>query len=243
MPKLLKLFMTIEQRAAARRNRIARWDGPIVGRWGRLRAWANMIAIDHGIFRLASFNLHALGRNAFRSAQPAPYQLAALQRKGLRTVVCLRGERESGSWQLEKEACRLLGLELVELRVRSRGAPEKELLLGMREFFARLEHPVLFHCKAGADRAGLVAALYLMLHEGVSAAQALRQLSPAYGHFRFAKTGILDLVIERYRDEGEAAGLGFEEWVETRYDAESLEREFVPGRFSDFIVDHVIRRE
>jgi protein tyrosine/serine phosphatase len=27
-----------------------------------------------------------------------------------------------------------------------------------------LEYPVLFHCKSGADRAGMMAALFLVLH-------------------------------------------------------------------------------
>lgn len=243
MASFLKRFQTSEHRAAARRAREARWDRALSGRRDRLAAWLHMLAIDHGLFRVAGYNLHTLGRHAFRSGQPAPHQLAALAAKGVRTVVCLRGERESGSWALQKETCARLGLHLVELKVRSRAAPEKELLLGARALFEQLEHPVLFHCKSGADRAGFVAALYMLVHEGASASQALEQLSPRFGHFRFAKTGILDLVLERYRDEGEAAGLTLEAWARTRYDPEALEREFVPGRISAFVVDHLIRRE
>lgn len=242
-PNVLNRFRSDETRHARRLARIARWDRPIEGVAGRLRAWTNMVLVDHGVFRLAYLNLHKVSDKLWRAAQPAPHQLARLRDRGLRTVVYLRGGREHGSWQLQKECCDALGLTLVDFVVRSRAAPDKETMLRAREFFASLHYPALVHCKSGADRAGFVSALYLLVHEGRSADEALRQLSLAYGHFRFAKTGILDAFFEAYRDEGEAQGLSFEDWVETRYDPERLAREFKPGLLSDILVDKVMHRE
>jgi hypothetical protein len=71
----------------------------------------------------------------------------------------------------------------------------------------------------------------------------MRQLSLRYGHFRFAKTGILDAFFEAYRLEGEAKGIAFLDWVATIYDPERLEREFKPGLFSSLVADKLIRRE
>lgn len=240
---MINRFRRDEDRYARRLARIARWDQPIAGVLGRLRAWTHMIVADHGLFRLAYLNLHRVSETLWRAAQPAPHQLARLRDKGLRTVVYLRGGREHGSWQLQKECCDALGLELVDFVVRSRAAPDKETLLRARRFFAGLQYPALVHCKSGADRAGFVSALYLVVHEGRPANEALRQLSLAYGHFRMAKTGILDAFFERFRDEGEAHGLSFEEWVETRYDPEALARDFKPGLISDILVDKMLRRE
>jgi protein tyrosine/serine phosphatase len=101
----------------------------------------------------------------------------------------------------------------------------------------------VLHCKSGADRAGFVAALYLIVHEGKPVAEALRQLSVRFGHFRFSKTGILDAFFDRYRAEGEAKGIPFLAWVETIYDPEALERDFKPGFWSNVLVDRVMRRE
>jgi protein tyrosine/serine phosphatase len=101
----------------------------------------------------------------------------------------------------------------------------------------------VLHCKSGADRVGFLAALYLMVHEGRPADEAMRQLSLRYGHFRFAKTGILDAFFERYRLEGEAQGVAFLEWVERTYDPDALQREFRPRFWSDFMVDRIMRRE
>ena len=127
----------------------------------------------------------------------------------MRTIVNLRGGREHGSWQLQKEACERLGIHLAEFIVRSRGAPDRETLLSAKEFFDRIEYPAVLHCKSGADRAGFVAALYLIVHEGKSVDEAQRQLSMRFGHFRFSKTGILDAFFDLYRREGEARGIPF----------------------------------
>jgi protein tyrosine/serine phosphatase len=223
--------------------RIARWDRPLEGRAGRVRAWANMLLVDHGVFRLAYLNKHRVTDRLWRSAQPAPYQLAQLKAEGVRTVVNLRGGREHGSWQLQKDACDRLGLTLVDFVVRSRGAPDRETILGAKRFFETVEYPAVLHCKSGADRAGFVAALYLIVHEGRPVDEALRQLSMRYGHFRFAKTGILDAFFERYLIEGELNGMPFLTWVETVYDPEALERDFRPSFWSDIVVDRIMRRE
>lgn len=224
--------------------RIARWDRPISGPVDRLRAHANMVLNDHGIVRLAYLNAHRVGERFWRAAQPAPHQIAALARKaGIRTVVTLRGGREYGSWPLEKEACERLGLKLEEFVLRSRAAPDRQTLLDLRDFFQRLTYPVLVHCKSGADRAGFMAALYVLIVEGGTAREALKQLGWRYGHFKFAKTGVLDAVIEAYRDEGEAKGLGFMEWVERVYDPQAVERGFRPGFWSNLIADRLLHRE
>jgi hypothetical protein len=57
----------------------------------RAMAYVDMLLVDHGIFRLGYLNLHRLGDRAWRSAQPAPYQIRSLARQGLRTIVNLRG--------------------------------------------------------------------------------------------------------------------------------------------------------
>lgn len=202
-----------------------------------------MLFVDHGIFRLIYLNLHEVAPGFYRSAQPVPHQLARFARMGGRSVVYLRGGREHGSWQLEQEACARLGLKFEEFVVRSRGAPQPDEMLAAEAFFSQLEKPVLVHCKSGADRAGFVSALYMLLAEKASADEALKQLSWRYGHFRHARTGILDAFFERYRDEGEARGLSFVTWVRDHYDPEALEREFRAGLISEILVDKIMRRE
>ena len=240
---MLNRFLKPEIRYARRMARIARWDRPVGGGVSRLRAWAHMVLVDHGAFRLFYLNRHQVTPNLWRSAQPAPHQLAWFAEQGVRTVINLRGGREHGSWQLQKEACDRLGLDLVELVVRSREAPDRETILNARDFFAGLKYPAVIHCKSGADRAGFVAALYLVLHEGRTVREAMRQLSLRYGHFRHARTGILDAFFERYRIEGEEKGIPFVDWVERIYDPQVLMRDFRPRFWSALVADRIMRRE
>jgi protein tyrosine/serine phosphatase len=227
----------------ARMARIAAWDRPILGPWQRLRAWSNMIFVDHGIFRLFYLNRHSVDGRLFRAAQPWPHHIARFAREGGKTLVYLRGGKEHGSWPLEKEAAEAHGLTIVEFMARSREAPSKEALREAETFFRDLPYPALIHCKSGADRAGFVAALYVLVHLKRPVAEAMRQLSARYGHFAWSKTGILDRFFEAYRDEGEAQGLSFRQWVETVYDPEKLTREFKPGFWSNVLVDRLLRRE
>lgn len=240
---MLNRFRKPETRYARRMARIERWDRPLTGTSDRLRAWTNMLLVDHGIFRLAYLNKYKVTPELWRSAQPAPYQIKALAKAGLKTIVNLRGGREHGAWQLQKDFCARHGIELVEFIVRSRGAPDREIILSAKNFFDGLTYPALIHCKSGADRAGFVSALYLIVREGRTVAEAMTQLSLKYGHFRFAKTGILDAFFELYRRQGEAKGMAFLEWVEKVYDPEELERSFRPSFWSDLLVDRIIHRE
>src|SRR4051794_28986646 len=241
-PSVFNRLLRPEVRYARRMARIARWDRPIGGPAGRVPAWANMLLVDPGVFRLAYLTRHQVSEGLWRPAQPAPYQIARFAAQGVRTIVNLRGGREHGSWPLEKEACDRHGIELIDFVLRSREAPDRDSLLRIKDFFGGLRYPALVHCKSGADRAGLFAALYLV-HEGRSAAEAMEQLSPRYGHFRFAKTGILDAFLELYRTEGEAKSLSFLEWADRVYDPDALQRSFKPRFWSNLLVDGVMRRE
>jgi protein tyrosine/serine phosphatase len=231
------------ERYHARMARIARWDRPLQGGWDRLRAWMSMIFVDHGVFRLFYLNRHSVDGKLFRAAQPWPHQIARFARDGGKSLVYLRGGREHGSWPLEKEAAESNGLVLTEFLARSREAPAKDMLLSSPAFFGNLQYPALIHCKSGADRAGFVAALYVLVHLGRPASEALEQLHAKYGHFHWSRTGILDLFFERYRDTGEARGIPFLEWVEVHYDPEALQRDFKPGFWSNLLVDKVLHRE
>ena len=226
-----------------RRQRLDRWRRPLVTRRDRLRAWANMVLVDHAFFRMAYLNLHRVSDSAWRSAQPTPYQIRALARRGVRTVVSLRGGQSFGSLPLEIEACRAEGLAFETFVLRSRAIPSRDELRALRALFARIEYPVLFHCKSGADRAGMMAALYLALHEGRTVAEARRQMGLRYGHVRQGRTGVLDAFFDAYERDCPDGSTSLAEWIETRYDRDAVIAGFRPWRIGAFITDRVLRRE
>jgi protein tyrosine/serine phosphatase len=240
---LFNRFRTDEERYARRMARIARWNRPIGGTLDRAGAWANMIFNDHGIFRLVYLNSHKVSDELWRSAQPTPWDIGGFALKGVKTIINLRGGREHGGWPLAREACTQYGIAYVDFILRSRGAPDREQLLAAPVFFETIQWPALVHCKSGADRAGFFAALYLLIRQNRTVAEAQAQLSMRYGHFRFAKTGILDAFFDMYASEGAAHGQSFLDWVANNYDPQKLEAEFKPSFWSSLVADRIIRRE
>src|SRR5947209_4291769 len=67
-------------------------------------------------------------------------------------------------------------------------------IAGILDIVRGAPKPLLIHCKSGADRTGLVAALYRYAEGGASAAEADRELSLAYGHFPYltSRSGAMD---------------------------------------------------
>lgn len=223
--------------------RIERWSRPLESGWDRLRAWANMLGPDHGILRYVVINRHRIGPKAWRSAQPLPHHIRQFAEAGGRTVVSLRGGQTFGSLPLEIEGCRRYGLEFRVCVLRSRGLPERDHFLRVLDFIDSIEEPVLFHCKSGADRVGLMSALYLILREGRSPGEAMAQLSRRFGHFRNGPTGVLDLLMEAYAADHDRDAIGLREWVETRYDPEAITAGFRPSGWGRLLVDAILRRE
>jgi protein tyrosine phosphatase (PTP) superfamily phosphohydrolase (DUF442 family) len=211
--------------------------------FGPLVWYFDMLVIDHGIFRLIYVNRHRLSQEAWRSAQPAPHHIRALKRRGLRTIINLRGERLCGSYWLEQAVCQHKGIKLVDFQLRSRAAPKREEIKAARDLFESVEYPILMHCKSGADRVGLMSALYRLFREGVPVAEAKRELSLRYGHFRQADTGILDRFFEKYLEDSKRKPMSFMEWIDTVYDPDALRHEFRSSGWARRLVDQILKRE
>jgi protein tyrosine phosphatase (PTP) superfamily phosphohydrolase (DUF442 family) len=205
--------------------------------------YSDLMFVDHGVFRVAYLNRHKLGATAWRSAQPAPYQISRMRRMGVKTIINLRGARQCGSYRLEQMACERAGIRLVDFQLRSRAAPTKAELLGARDVLQSIEYPILLHCKSGADRAGLMSALYMIVRENLPVADAKEQLSLKYGHIRQSDTGILDYFFERYLADNAANPIAFFDWVDQRYDPEELKRSFAAKAWANVLVNKVLKRE
>ncbi|MEL6829623.1 MAG: sulfur transferase domain-containing protein [Pseudomonadota bacterium] len=211
---------------------------------GRRRAEREMTLGDHGFLREHFQNLHPIGPKMWRSNQPNPAQIAEhVRRRGIRTILNLRGPSTRGYYLLEKEACRELGVALVDVQVRSRDTPSVETIQTLRALFKEIAYPALMHCKSGADRAGITASLYAHFELGQPVRQASQQLSKKYLHVREGKTGLLDAFFEAYLRDGEPDGLEFIDWVATRYDPAEVKRDFLASGSARLGIDRLLRRE
>jgi protein tyrosine phosphatase (PTP) superfamily phosphohydrolase (DUF442 family) len=218
-----------------------KWTAPPGQRRGAMD-WAELVFKDHGFLRVCWHNQHQIADGVWRSNQPGPARIAALGRAGIKTIVNLRGPRSDGGWQLEAEACRKAGITLLDFTARSRAAPSKDMLHDARDLFNSLETPALMHCKSGADRAGIMSALYLLIKERRPVREAMQQLAWKYGHVKAAKTGLLDAFFAAYVPF-EDDGMAFFDWVDDIYDPDTLTAAFVAQGWAVRLTDTLLRRE
>ena len=133
-------------------------------------------------------NFHAVKEGAFyRSAQLNKNELqSAIQEHKIRSVLNLRGAHPGQAWYDEELAVsQALGIAHYDYALSSHRFVTKQQIGEVLGIVRDAPKPLLVHCKAGADRAGLVSALYRFAGEGVSADQADRELSLVYGHFPY----------------------------------------------------------
>lgn len=209
----------------------------------RFAAHLDMNLVDHGVLRRFWSNRALLDEGVWRSNQPSPRVIRKLARQGFRTIVNFRGESRFGSYILERDACARHGIRLVDYRLYSRGLPSVADIFAVKRIFETAERPMLIHCKSGADRAGIAAALYVLAVKGGTVEEAQRQLSFRFLHVRHAKTGILDRFLDAYAEFNARQPTAFLDWVQNHYDPVALRAGFRPRGPAGLLVDGILRRE
>lgn len=157
-------------------------------------------------------NFHAItSGEAYRSAQLDRDELEHyIHRYRIRSVINLLGRDENAEWYREEVSiCKELKVAHYDIKLPSRSAPSEAKIRKLVSIFKSAPRPVLIHCRAGADRSGLAAAIWLVEIDSVSPYRARKELSIRYGHIPMGPTHVLDKFFDswarmRYsRDYGE----------------------------------------
>ena len=147
-------------------------------------------------------NFHAITPGeAYRSAQLDGDELKHYIRKyNIKSIINLRGKRTGRSWyRQELEICKRYGSRHYDLSIPADKSPSRDQLKTLRHLFENAPRPVLLHCKAGADRAGLAAALWKASVDSEPKALASKQLSLRFGHFPIGPTSALDDFFKKWQ--------------------------------------------
>ena len=159
---------------------------------------------------LKGINFHTVTRGIlYRSAQLTPSRLASyVEKHKIQSIVNLRGAQESRRWyRQEKEFSQKRGIShfdfnLSAIRPVSIGEMDRILII-MRN----APKPILIHCYAGADRTGLIAALWKLVEERQNPIQALaKQLCWMRGHFSTLHIGTNAMVKSFWNYAGHIKG-------------------------------------
>lgn len=166
-------------------------------------AWVGFVRI--------SGNFHAVEQGAvYRSAQLSGAQFARrIRENGVRTILNLRGTQTDSRWYDDEvaasEAAHVQHIDYPISAGQELTDDQVNTLVGLLRNSPR---PILIHCEAGADRSGLVAALYKLLVQKSSRLEASQQLSFFYGHFPWlgSRTIAMDRTFERVASRQALAG-------------------------------------
>jgi protein tyrosine/serine phosphatase len=141
--------------------------------WGILQYEGNLHVVSAGIL--------------YRSAQPSKSEIkAAVGDYGIKSVLNLRGANRGSPWYDDEVAeSRALGLVHYDYSLSAKRFVTRRQIADILDILRQAPKPLLIHCKSGADRAGLVAALYRFALAGASAEEADQELSLVYGHFPY----------------------------------------------------------
>ena len=140
-------------------------------------------------------NFHAIvNGKAYRSGQMNARQFTrAIQDYGIKSILNLRGENPKDEWYCaETNIAQQFGVQHFDFALSARREVTDEEIEHILSIIRGAPKPILIHCQAGADRSGLVSALYCLTIEGQTPAQADKQLTVWYGHIPLLKTIAMD---------------------------------------------------
>jgi protein tyrosine/serine phosphatase len=167
MTRILVAILTalVSGNALARDTKSAPAPGP------RPSTWAEPIALE-GVP-----NLHRLTPMLYRSEQPTAVGMRNLEKMGIRTVINLRAFND------DAEEVRGTSLRTERTKILTWNVDDKHVIEVMRMLRRTENGPFLIHCQHGADRTGLMSAMYRILEQGWSADEALEELTAGgYGY-------------------------------------------------------------
>lgn len=164
--------------------------------------WAASIAIlilflaaAYFIYMEEQGNFHVITPGqAYRSAWLDRDELEYyLPKYNIKSILNLAGSKFSDHhYRDEIEVCRELNIVHYDLRLPADRKPSSHKIDQLITILKTAPRPVLIHCKAGADRTGLAAALWKVIVDREPKSRAKKQLSLRFGHMPFGPTTALD---------------------------------------------------
>lgn len=177
---------------------------PARTRWGKIAKRAGLVVLVP-VLALGSYlgvlqlngNIHAVQAGQFyRSAQLDSSQFVrVIGDDGIKSILNLRGAHPTAGWyDTEVRVANRLGVAHYDYGISAERPVTPEQIAAILAILRTAPRPILVHCQGGADRSGLVAALYEAVIAGASPDRAARQLSLRYGHFPYlgSKTSAMD---------------------------------------------------
>ena len=161
-------ILTASRAAAGGSERPAQWAMPIT-----------MAGVD---------NLHKISEGLYRSAQPTREGMKKLEKMGIKTVINLRA--------FHSDSDEISGTTLLNdaLSVKTWHIEDEDVIRVLRTIRKKENGPFLIHCLHGADRTGVMSALYRIVVQGWTKEDALKEMVDGGYGFHPVWTNIITYV-------------------------------------------------
>ena len=146
-----------------------------------------------------------------------------LRRRGIKSIINLRGRNDDLSWwKKETAAAKSLGIAHLDAMLDSRKLPTRAMLERLIESFDTAPRPFLLKCSGGQDRTSFAAALYLIHRDGWGAMGIAMDQFARFPYLHFPKTHQrwLKVFLDFARADSQGAPLA--RWIGSSYTPEKL---------------------
>jgi protein tyrosine/serine phosphatase len=116
-------------------------------------------------------NLHKVTDNLYRGAQPTAEGFKNLKEMGIKTVVNLR------AFHSDRDELKGLDLSYENIDVKTWHAEDEDLVRFLKIVTDKTKMPVFVHCQHGADRTGMMVAVYRIAVQGWTKADAMKEMT------------------------------------------------------------------
>jgi len=146
-------------------------------------------------------SLYKITDYLYRSAQPNEEGMKNLEKMGIKTVINLR------TFHSDLDKIKKTGLLYEELSVKPWHIEDEDVIKVLRIIKKRENGPFLMHCWRGADRLGLMVAMFRIIEQGWTKDEAIQEMVKGGYGFHASWRNIIDYVqnvdVERIRKEVE----------------------------------------
>ncbi len=124
-------------------------------------------------------NLHKVSEDLYRGAQPTAEGMKELKKLGIKTVINLR------AFHSDRDEIGDTELDYVHIRMTAWHPEEEDIIRFLKIVTDKNRTPVFVHCQYGADRTGVMSAIYRIIVDGWSKEEAIKEMTE--GGFGFHK--------------------------------------------------------
>jgi protein tyrosine phosphatase (PTP) superfamily phosphohydrolase (DUF442 family) len=122
-------------------------------------------------------NFYRVTTNLYRGAQPTAEGMAQLKAMGIKTVINLR------AFHSDKDEVAGTGLKSIRFETKPWHAEEEDVVGFLKAVTDTNNLPVFVHCQRGADRTGMMCAMYRIVVCGWTKQEAIEEMKRGGYHF------------------------------------------------------------